>query len=37
VTFRKVWVALAECYPWRTLFAQVWTNLRRLPPRPVPE
>ena len=37
VTFRKVWVALAECYPWRSLFAQVWANLRRLPPRPVPD
>ena len=36
VTFRKVWVALAESYPWRSLFAQVWANLRRLPPRPVP-
>jgi len=36
VTYRKVWVALAECYPWRSLFAQVWTNLRRLPPRPIP-
>jgi len=36
VTFRKVWVSLAECYPWRSLFAQVWTNLRKLPPRPVP-
>jgi hypothetical protein len=36
VTFRKVWVALAECYPWRTLFEQIWTNLRRLPQRPVP-
>ena len=37
VTFRKVWIALAECYPWRSLFAQVWANLRRLPPRPVPD
>ncbi len=37
VTFRKVWVALAECYPWRTLFAQIWSNLRRLHPRPVLE
>jgi hypothetical protein len=36
VTFRKVWVALAECYPWRSLFAQIWRNLRRLPPRPIP-
>ncbi len=36
VTFRKVWVSLAECYPWRSLFAQVWENLRQLPPRPVP-
>ena len=36
VTFRKVWVALADCYPWRSLFAQVWANLRRLPHRPVP-
>ena len=36
VTFRKVWVALTESYPWRTLFAQIWANLRRLPPRPVP-
>ena len=42
VTFRKVWIALAECYPWRSdpwrsLFAEVWANLRRLPPRPVPD
>jgi hypothetical protein len=37
VTFRKVWVALAECYPWRTLFAQIWANVCRLPPRPVPD
>ena len=37
VTFRKVWVALAECYPWRTLFAQIWANICRLPPRPVPD
>jgi len=36
VTFRKVWIALAESYPWRTLFAQIWANLRRLPPRPIP-
>ena len=37
VTFRKVWVALAESYPWRSLFAAVWANLRRLPARPVPD
>ena len=37
VTFRKVWVALAECYPWRSLFTQVWANLRRLRPSPVPD
>ena len=36
VTFRKVWIALAESYPWRTLFAQIWANIRRLPPRPIP-
>ena len=36
VTFRKVWVALAECYPWRRLFEHVWANLQRLPPRPAP-
>ncbi len=36
VTFRKVWVAFAESYPWRTLFAKIWNNLRRLPKRPVP-
>ncbi len=37
VTFRKVWIALAESYPWRSLFAEVWANLRRLPSRPVPD
>ncbi len=31
VTFRKVWVSLAECYPWRSLFEQVLANLSRLP------
>ena len=28
VTARKVWVSLASGFPWRTMFAQVWTNLR---------
>jgi hypothetical protein len=37
VTFRKVWVALAESYPWRTLFSQIWANVCRMPPRPVPD
>jgi hypothetical protein len=37
VTYRKVWVALAESYPWRTLFAQIWANVCRMPRRPVPD
>lgn len=28
LTARKVWVSLASGFPWRTLFAQVWANLR---------
>ncbi len=34
VTFRKVWLSLAECYPYRSLFLKVWENLRT--PRSVP-
>jgi hypothetical protein len=37
VTCRKVWLALAESYPWRTLFAQIWANVCRMAPRPVPD
>jgi hypothetical protein len=28
VTVRKVWVSMASSYPWPTLYAQVWANLR---------
>jgi len=34
VTFRKVWISLAECYPYRALFLKVWENLRT--PRSIP-
>jgi len=33
VTCRKVWIGLAEGYPYRRLFRQVVGNLRRRPPR----
>jgi len=35
ITVRKVWVALAESYPYRTLFRQVYDNLRHLLPMPL--
>ena len=28
ITVRKVWVSFASGFPWRTIFAQVWANLR---------
>ena len=31
VSVRKVWLALAECYPYKALFAQVYENLKRMP------
>jgi Transposase DDE domain group 1 len=36
VSVRRVVVSLSEAYPWRELFARVWSNLRQLvlPPRP---
>ena len=34
VTVRKVWVSLAESYPYRTLFQRVYENLRRQRPWP---
>ena len=34
VTVRKVWVSLAESYPYRVLFSQVYANLRRCCPVP---
>ena len=34
ITVRKVWVSLAESYPYRRIFQQVYENLLRL--RPVP-
>jgi hypothetical protein len=39
VTVRRVWFALAESYPYQSLFAQVFQNLRRwrvLPPQAAP-
>lgn len=27
VTFRKVWIALSEAYPWQELFGQVYDQL----------
>lgn len=36
VTVRKVWVALAEAYPLRAVFAQALANLRAPPPAPQP-
>ena len=33
ITVRKVWVSLAEGYPYAELFAQVYTQLRALPLR----
>jgi Transposase DDE domain group 1 len=39
VTVRRVWFALAESYPYQSLFAQVFQNLRRwrvLPPEAAP-
>jgi len=35
VTVRKVWVSLAESYPYRALFQQVYENLVRLCPLPL--
>ena len=32
VTVRKVWVSLAESYPYKRLFAQVYRNLSRVCP-----
>lgn len=31
VTVRKVWVSLAEGYPYRDIFMQVYKNLLKLP------
>lgn len=28
VSVRRIWFSMASSYPWRALFAQVWTNLR---------
>jgi hypothetical protein len=28
VSVRRVWLSMASSYPWQTLFAHVWTNLR---------
>jgi hypothetical protein len=28
ITARKIWVSLASGFPWRTMFAQIWANLR---------
>ena len=35
VTVRKVWVSLAESYPYRDLFQQVYRNLTRCCPVPL--
>ena len=35
VTVRKVWVSLAESYPYRSLFKRVYENLIRLMPMPL--
>ena len=35
VTFRKVWMSLAESYPYRALFLQVYHNLRTIKPIPL--
>ena len=35
VTVRKVWVSLAESYPYRDVFHQVYERLRRLCPTPL--
>jgi len=35
VTFRKVWLSLAESYPYRALFLQVYHNLRTIQPIPL--
>jgi hypothetical protein len=32
VTVRKVWIALSQSYPYRTLFLQVYRNLQNAPP-----
>ena len=29
VTVRKVWISLSEAYPYQSLFAAVYTNLRQ--------
>jgi hypothetical protein len=36
VSVRKVWVSLAESYPYRTIFARVYENLPRVCPIPSP-
>ena len=36
ITVRKVWVSLSSSTPYRTLFTQVFENLRSLPPAPPP-
>jgi hypothetical protein len=35
VTVRKVWVSLAESYPYQTVFHQVYERLRRICPTPL--
>ena len=35
VTVRRVWLSLAESYPYQRLFAQVYQNLRRWLPPPL--
>jgi hypothetical protein len=35
ITCRKIWVALAESYPYKELFLRVYHHLRRLPPVPL--
>ncbi len=36
VTVRKLWISLAESYPYKPLFAQVYEKLRRGVPVPIP-
>jgi Transposase DDE domain group 1 len=28
ISVRKVWISMASCYPWQSLYQQVWSNLR---------
>lgn len=35
VTVRKVWISLAESYPYRSVFRRVYQHLRHLCPRPL--